>query len=97
MGQRDIPLNSCGIEQAHNAVQLLRNTPIRSIISSSLDRAKHTAEIISSALKVPFMEDENLKEASLGVLEGQPKRDKEILRAWKAGGTVEGVETYIVN
>lgn len=94
MRQQDIPLNETGIQQAHKAAQILNDIPIVSIISSTLTRTLQTAEIISSPFGIPFQGDDNLREMSFGVIEGQPKGDGSTFKAWRAGEHVEGAETY---
>ena len=45
-GQIDIPLNQKGIEQAEKVAGFLKDIPLQAIYSSSLKRARTTAEII---------------------------------------------------
>lgn len=94
MGQQDIPLNETGVQQAHTAAQMLKGMPIGSVVSSSLCRASQTAEIISSSLGLSFEQDNNLREFSLGELEGQPKGNGNAFQAWRDGGQVRGAESY---
>lgn len=47
------------------------NIPIKSIISSDILRAKQTAEIIGSELKLPVTLDQNLREQNKGILTGK--------------------------
>lgn len=60
-----------GIEQAKTAAQFLPKT-IKHIYSSSLQRAKQTAEILNQTLQVPLTFHDELKEVSFGILEGTP-------------------------
>lgn len=60
-----------GIEQAKNAIKSLP-TSIKHIYSSSLNRAKQTAEILNSQLRLPVSLHEELKEVCFGKLEGTP-------------------------
>lgn len=78
MGSQDIPLNITGIEQAKEAALLLRKEPIDYIVSSSLIRAKQTAEIIAETIKKPITIVDDLKERYLGIKEGM-QVDKEVL------------------
>jgi broad specificity phosphatase PhoE len=48
MGQKNIPLNARGLEQAHEAAKVLAHEAIRTICHSPLDRAKDTAKIIAA-------------------------------------------------
>ena len=48
-GQTDIPLNQKGIEQAEKLAGFLKEIPLQAIYTSSLKRARTTAEIIGRA------------------------------------------------
>ncbi|MGE5123694.1 MAG: histidine phosphatase family protein, partial [Acidobacteriaceae bacterium] len=72
-GQLDYPLTAQGIDQA-NKLAVFWNSEGLSfdlIISSPLNRAAHTAEIIASCLKVPLEYDPAWKERSFGQLQGE--------------------------
>ena len=92
MGQKDIPLNSKGIEQTKHAAGILKNARIELIISSPLVRALKTAEIISESIQKPILIMDGLKECSLGVGEGNIKGIW--LEEWKKGERIEGAELY---
>jgi len=92
MGQKDIPLNQKGIEQANHAAEILKNTHFKFILSSPLARALKTAEIISDRVQKPIVVIDELKECSLGIREGDIKG--EWLEEWKQGGTIEKAELY---
>lgn len=64
-----------GIEQAKDAAPLLPKT-IKHIYSSSLGRAKQTAEIINQVLNVPLTFHNELREVDFGILSGTPFLDK---------------------
>lgn len=64
-GEVDEPLIQEGIEQTKEAVSLLPKT-IKRIYSSPMLRAKQTAEIIISKLKVPVSEVAELTEIRMG-------------------------------
>jgi broad specificity phosphatase PhoE len=70
-GHIDDDLTPEGVEQAKELTLLLPNT-IKHIYSSSLGRAKQTAEIINEKLKVPITFHDELKEVNFGVLNGTP-------------------------
>ena len=55
-GQTDIPLNQKGIEQAEKAADFFRNIPLQAIYTSTLIRAKTTAEIIARAKGMELQE-----------------------------------------
>lgn len=69
-GHIDEELSPEGIEQAKIAIPLIPKE-IKKIYSSSQKRAKQTAEIINSELKVPISFHDELGELSMGTLDGQ--------------------------
>lgn len=71
-GNVDIPLNPTGVQQAHVAATRLRNRGITTIVASPLSRAHDTALIAAGALGLSVELDEELREVSFGVNEGQP-------------------------
>jgi len=92
-GRVENPLNETGIAQAHGAAALLRNRGIASIVSSPMERARVTAEIVGAALGLPVSFDIDLQEVSFGVQEGQPMGDW--FAGWVAGSfTPEGAESF---
>ena len=70
MGQRDIPLNERGREQAMVLKEKLANLDFDCCYTSPLSRAKETAEIICDG-KCPIICDDNLKERYGGKFEGK--------------------------
>lgn len=92
MGQKDIPLNEKGIEQAKSAAKALKDINFTVILSSPLVRAYKTAEIISEYIHKPILIIEGLKECSLGIREGDIRG--EWLEEWKCGARIEGAEFY---
>ncbi|WP_299376400.1 histidine phosphatase family protein [uncultured Kiloniella sp.] len=93
-GQRDIPLNDEGIQQAYQAQALLKNEDITAIYTSTLSRAKKTAEIINEVHKVSLLESLALQECHYGSLEGQLKTDPRVDANWRKGVTPKGAEDY---
>lgn len=78
-GQRDLPLTENGVAQAQALASAWKAAHVRFdlVISSPLLRTRNTAEVISAALDVPLVFDEQLIERGFGLIEG---RDiKEIL------------------
>lgn len=69
-GSSDIPLNSKGIKQAHILSDKLHSTHFDYIISSPLNRALLTANIINEHRNIPLLQDASLLERSFGCLEG---------------------------
>lgn len=75
-GEIDEPLAPEGIEQAKNAITVLPKT-IKHIYSSPMLRAKQTAKIIISKLKVPVSEVAGLTEIRMGSLAGKSWEEME--------------------
>jgi len=73
----DFPLSELGIRQAHALGRDLATTGARTILTSPLERARQTAEIIASHLDSPTItETDDLVEAEFGrYLQGVPYRD----------------------
>ena len=94
MGQTDIPLNEFGIQQAQQAVKLLEGIEFTSIASSSLLRAIHTAQIIAEKVSKPITIIDDLKECSLGTLEGLTKGNNQLLDLWRNGRACNGIEEF---
>lgn len=69
-GQSDIPLNDAGRRQAQKAAEQLREYAPQIIYSSDLLRAYETAQIISSAISAPIINDDRLREINQGEWEG---------------------------
>ena len=69
-GSTDIPLNRKGLEQAGQLSENLTGTNFDVIISSSLIRARQTAEIINESLNLSLILSDDFKERNLGVYEG---------------------------
>lgn len=72
-GRKDIELNEVGRKQAEMTRDKLKNEKVDLIISSSLKRAKQTAEIINKEFNVDILEDERLVERGYGDFEGITK------------------------
>ncbi|MGB3910025.1 MAG: histidine phosphatase family protein [Pseudolysinimonas sp.] len=70
-GSSDIPLNETGREQAHHAFMTLRSRPWDAVVSSPLQRARETAQIIAEGLDIPLgTAYPQLIERDYGPLEG---------------------------
>ncbi len=76
-GQKDYPLAEEGIEQSHSLTIYWKDHDVSfdAIIASPLLRAKQTAEIIASAMKLPIDFDEAWCERQSGKAEGKPYSD----------------------
>ena len=93
-GNVDIPLNAVGAAQALTAAGLLRGRGIHSIVTSPLSRAEDTAKAASAAIGRPYTLDEELRECSFGVQDGQPMGPW--MDDWCLGTfTPEGAENFM--
>ena len=92
-GGSDIRLNDVGVKQAHKLASFLKNENIAVIISSPLQRAVSTAEVLASQHQLPVEVDEGLKEIEVGELEGlslstlNTTFSQFLMRWWKGGGS----------
>ena len=99
-GKTDIELNEEGIKQAEEAKRILKDYPIDMIVSSTLKRARKTAEIINEAKNVPIIFKEELEERGFGEFEGKTQQEfqdeiwnSEILANYSLNKEYKGVET----
>lgn len=70
-GVSDIPLNDEGIAGIKIATQKIKDEKFDLIISSTLSRAKQSAEIINKELNIPIEENNLLNERNYGSFEGK--------------------------
>jgi broad specificity phosphatase PhoE len=70
-GQSDTPLNETGRNQARTLARQLEGGSFGAIYSSDLERAKETADVIGSVLRMPVTTDSRLREINQGEWEGQ--------------------------
>ena len=84
-GQTDIPLNQKGIEQAEKVARFLKDVPLQAIYTSSLQRARTTAEIIGRAKGLEPQTTDALREMSFGIWENMNSKDiqKKYAKEWK--------------
>ena len=84
-GQTDIPLNQKGIEQAEKVAGFLKDVPLQAIYTSSLKRARTTAEIIGRAKGLEPQATDALREMSFGIWENMNSKDiqKKYAKEWK--------------
>ncbi len=91
----DIELNDTGLGQAKKLAAFLENEPIAAILSSPLQRAIATAEVIASHHHLPVEVDQGLKELKVGELEGMPVStlrttfSQFLMQWWQDGGTTK--------
>ena len=70
-GQFDSPLTENGNLQAHSIAAQLANKKIHLIVSSTLPRAKKTAEICQTSLNLPLKLTSKLMERNFGSWQGK--------------------------
>lgn len=70
MGAADVSLNDAGRDQCRSAARLLAAFKIDRIVSSPLERARGSAEIIASVLGLDVAEDSDLSEVRFGRWQG---------------------------
>jgi uncharacterized phosphatase len=77
-GASDAPLNDMGREQAHHALDDVPHVDWDAVVSSPLQRARTTAEIIAGDHDIPFAgTDPDLVEIDWGIAEGQDTAEME--------------------
>lgn len=69
-GQIDVPLNDAGRAQARRLAERLRASPADVLVSSPLQRARETAELLGQAWGLPVTVVPDLREQGFGILEG---------------------------
>ena len=79
-GSTDVPLNARGIAQAKYLSQFLQSVHFDGIYSSTLQRAKMTAEIIAKPHGLDVQSYDELQEINFGVWEGHTYQ--EITEKW---------------
>jgi probable phosphoglycerate mutase len=86
-GHLDIPLNDHGRAQAQAVREALAHTPIHAVVSSPLQRARHTAQPLADHIGLPVEALDSLAERHFGVLQGQSfesmrEQNLEAAHAW---------------
>lgn len=69
-GWLDSPLDEVGQAQARAVARRLEGEGLAIVYSSTLRRARETAEVIAGALSIPLVTDERLKERDVGAIAG---------------------------
>jgi uncharacterized phosphatase len=78
-GREDIPLNETGLEQAWLVGEYLRNEDWDVLVSSPLQRAKKTAEIIGDCIGIHrVIEMEEFMERGYGLATGMTKEERDV-------------------
>jgi len=76
-------LTEKGQQQAESLAKSLKQKNIQAIFSSTLNRAKQTANIIAEEIKVPVTYSEDLIEVGLGLLDGHDISDPAFLSVYE--------------
>lgn len=79
-GSTDVPLNARGIAQAKCLSQFLEHVPFDGIYSSTLQRARRTAELVAQPHGLAVQAYDELREINFGVWEGHTYQ--EIVDGW---------------
>ena len=74
-GSTDIPLNETGIAQAYELAKRLQGMKFDAVVSSPMLRACQTADIVCTALNMPYKTCEQFSERNVGVYEGLTKEE----------------------
>lgn len=74
-GSADIPLNAVGVEQAREVADTLAGEGISAIVSSDLQRAAVTAQILGERLGLPVVSDRRVREINVGRWEGLTREE----------------------
>ena len=69
-GSTDVPLNETGIAQSHELAKRLQGMAFDAVVSSSMLRARQTADIVCAALDTRYVVYEQFAERNMGVYEG---------------------------
>ena len=92
-GQLDYPLSEKGKNHAHRIASWYTSLYSPQIIySSSLLRAKQTAEPFIAAMSLPFILDARLMEQNLGVLSGKTYEEAESGPRYETNNLLGGIE-----
>ena len=99
-GRLDVSLTDTGREQAAQAAQQLTGAGVDAVISSPLERARDTAQVIADATGAELRVDERLTEVDYGPFEGLDRegaleRFGDVFQAWRDdpfGSPVPGME-----
>ncbi|MHA3704454.1 histidine phosphatase family protein [Jatrophihabitans sp. YIM 134969] len=96
----DPPLDDVGLQQAEQAGRALSGVGATLLLSSTLRRARQTAQFVSAATGLPVQPDPRLAEQAFGAWEGLTREEVEERYAdqfaiWRGGGEPnrEGGET----
>lgn len=74
-GHTDIPLDATGVAQAQRLSQLFAPGDLDLVLTSDLQRSRHTAEAVASAVDAPLESTPLLRERTFGEWEGLPYKE----------------------
>jgi glucosyl-3-phosphoglycerate phosphatase len=101
-GQRDVPLDDVGVDQAREAAARLASLQPSTIVSSDLRRAADTAAELATLTGIEVVHDRRLREVDFGEREGMTLEESlarfpEQTHRWLRGEEVRfpGGETYL--
>ena len=89
-GHSNIPLNDLGRRQAATLVNVFKNLDIKRVISSDLDRARSTAQVLIDHYGYDLHIDQRLRETNMGEIEGKNGDDvarlvgPDAIKVWKS-------------
>ncbi|MCG8421759.1 MAG: histidine phosphatase family protein [Proteobacteria bacterium] len=83
LGRRDIPLNADGIAQAQRAADGLVGIALAEVISSPLQRALHTAQIVARQFGIEVARDHRLIDFEVGHWSGMRLDDIAVTAAYR--------------
>lgn len=76
-GSSNIPLNDEGVQAAEKLATRLEGEHWDVIVTSPMNRAKHTAEILAARMpNVKVVEDDRVRERSSGLIEGTTEQER---------------------
>ncbi|WP_272009290.1 histidine phosphatase family protein [Roseovarius sp. ZX-A-9] len=93
IGQKDIPLDAGGRQEAKSAVGSLAG--IDAIYSSPLSRCRETASIIGECLELPVTFIRGLSERHWGAFEGRPKSERNRSQDPEGGESAEAFRARV--
>lgn len=88
-GSSDRRLNELGVRQAEQIASQLSGRTVHGVYSSSLQRARHTAQLVSRPHDLPVLIEDDVRELDHGELEGLTfteikERYSEFLARWRS-------------
>lgn len=94
IGQKDIPLNQRGLQQAKMLAESCLDRDIAAIYTSPLVRASNTARIVGAKLGISVHQIDGLAEVFLGALEGAQETEMDFFSQWESNQMPNDVEAF---